>query len=307
MARIGFLGLGKMGSGMAGCLLAAGHQVSVWNRSADKAAPLVEQGARAAASPAEAADGADAIFAMISDDAASSRVWEAEDGAFTAAPAGALVIECSTISHGQVLRLSKAAGERGLTYIDSPVNGPPAAAAKGELILLVGASEEDLAKARPFLEVVSSSILHFGAVGTGSAFKLTNNLMGAVHIAALAEVAALAERLGLDKETLIAAIDSGPCASPHVKRLVRPMVEGRLSDVAGLSIGLREKDSRYCLGLADDSGQGMDLGRVAHAWYALAAGSLGAEDDSALLQTVAKQGGRLPDRSESPPAGAQSR
>lgn len=296
MANVAFLGLGKMGSGMAACLLGAGHQVSVWNRSAERAAPLVEAGANAAASPAQAAEDADAVFAMIADDEASSRVWTADDGAFATAPRGALVIECSTISHGQVMRLSKAAAARGLTYIDSPVNGPPAAAAKGELILLVGAADADLAKARPFLEIVSSSILHFGAIGTGTAFKLTNNLMGAVHIAALAEVVALAGKLGLDKETLIAAIDSGPCASPHVKRLVRPMVEGRLSDVPGLSIGLREKDSRYCLGLADDSGQGMDLGRVAHAWYALAAGPSAAEDDSALLQTVAKQGGRLPDR-----------
>lgn len=294
MAKIAFLGLGKMGGGMAGCLVDAGHSVSVWNRSADKAAPLAAKGARVAETPAEAAQDAEAVFSMVADDDASSRVWTAEDGAFATAADGALAIECSTISHGQAMRLAKAAAARGLTYIDCPVNGPPAAAASGELILLVGAPDADLAKARPLLEIVSSSILHFGAVGTGTAFKLTNNLMGAVHIAALAEVAALADKLGLDKETLIAAIDSGPCASPHVKRLVRPMVEGRLSDVPGLSIGLREKDSRYCLGLADDTDQGMDLGRVAHAWYALAAETSGAEDDSALLQTVAAQAGRLP-------------
>ena len=118
MAKVAFLGLGKMGSGMAGCLVAAGHRVSVWNRSADKAAPLVAAGATAAASPAEAARDAAGIFAMIADDAASSRVWTADDGAFAAAPPGALVIECSTISHGQVMGLSRAAAERSLAYID---------------------------------------------------------------------------------------------------------------------------------------------------------------------------------------------
>jgi hypothetical protein len=108
----------------------------------------------------------------------------------------------------------------------------------GKLILLVGAAHDDLQKASPLLTSISSSILHFGDVGTGTAFKLINNLLGAVHIAiaSLAEAVALATRLGLDRRTLIAAVDSGPCASPHVKRLIAPMAEARLSDTPALSI-----------------------------------------------------------------------
>ena len=292
MSNVAFLGLGKMGSGMAACLVSANHAVAVWNRSAAKAEPLIAQGARRAESPADAARGADVVFSMVADDAASSRVWLADDGALTSALAGALAIECSTISHGQVMRLSRAARSRGLVYLDCPVNGPPSAAADGKLILLVGAAPEDLATARPFLQVIAGSILHFGEVGTGTAFKLINNLLGAVHIASLAEAISLANKLGLDKETLIAAIESGPCASPHVKRVVGPMVKGIESPVPALSIGLREKDARYCLGLAKDSGMDMAVGETAYSWYSLAAKALANADDSVLVRTVSEHRGR---------------
>lgn len=294
MARIGCLGLGKMGSGIASHLVAAGHDVTVWNRSPEKVEALTAKGAAAAATPADAAHGADAMISMVADDAASARVWSAGDGALAAARPGALVIECSTISHGHVMSLAAEAKDRGLTYIDSPVNGPPKAAAEGKLILLVGAAPHDLEKARPILETIGSSILHFGAVGTGTAFKLINNLLGAVHIASLAEAVSLANKLGLDQETLIAAIESGPCASPHVTRLARPMVEDNLSPTPALSIGLREKDARYCLGLASDAAMGMSVGEVAHRWYQLAAASLAEIDDSALIQTVAAHAGSVP-------------
>ncbi len=293
MSKIAFMGLGKMGSGMARCLVSAGHEVSVWNRTAEKTAPVVAEGARAADSPADAADGADAILSMVADDQASWRVWRSDDGALATARSGALAIECSTISHGHVRRLSQHAAERGLAYVDCPVNGPPGAAAAGELILLVGASDEDLTQARPLLEVLASSILHFGAVGTGTAFKLINNLLGAVHAASLAEAVALASRLDLDRETFVAAVQTGPCASPHVKRLVAPMVEDRVPDSPGLSVGLREKDTRYCMAMAKDLAQNLAIGDVAHRWYAEAAASHWDEDDSALVKTVATHGGRI--------------
>ena len=296
MAKTAFLGLGKMGSGMAGCLLAAGHEVRVWNRSAERAAPLAAEGATVAASPAEAAAGADAVFSMVADDHASERMWLADDGALSTLEPGALAIECSTISHEHVGRLAEAAAARGGAYLDCPVNGPPSAAASGDLILLVGAAQEDLERARPLLETVSASILHFGAVGTGTAFKLINNLLGAVHIASIAEAAHLARKLKLDTETLIAAVETGPCASPHVKRMIRPMAEGRLADQFGLAIGLREKDSRYCLGMAQAFQTGLSVGEAAYAWYRLAAERLADQDDSAMLQVATEHNGKLPER-----------
>ncbi|MDV7145818.1 NAD(P)-dependent oxidoreductase [Tropicimonas sp. TH_r6] len=286
--KIGFLGLGKMGSGMAACLAEAGHEVTVWNRSQGKAGDLLALGAREAATPAEAADGAEAVFSMVADDDASSRCWLAEDGAAGAMPMGALLIECSTISHAHSARLAEVATTRGLTYLDCPVNGPPAGARKGELVLLLGAADEDLGRARALLEVISQSILHFGGTGTGTAYKLINNLLGAVHITAMAEAAVLAGKYGIDVDTMVEAIRTGPIASPHTMRMSRPMLEGRSADTFALSIGLREKDARYCIAMADASGVEMPVGASAHAWYSKSAKIHGDQDDSLILETVAE-------------------
>ncbi len=296
MAKFAFLGLGKMGGGMASCLLRAGHDVTVWNRSADKAAALVAAGAKLAADPKEAAQGADAAFSMVADDQASDRCWLAKDGALSALKAGTFVIECSTISHGQSAKLAQAAKSLGLRYIDCPVNGPPAAAASGDLVLLVGAEADDFHAARPWLDAMASSILHFGPAGTGTAYKLINNLLGAVHVAAVAEAAHLARQLGLDVNTTVAAVESGPIASPHTKRMIRPMLEGRPADSFGLAIGLREKDARYCLAMAKGMGLDMAVGETAHAWYAAASETHGADDDSLMLNTIAAHDGRAPRR-----------
>ena len=293
MAKIAFLGTGHMGRGMAENLLSAGHDVRVWNRSPERAEPLASAGAVVARSPAAAAEGADAIFSSVSDDAASQRVWLADDGALSSASSGALIIECSTISHGHVRRLSDAAMANGVCYLDCPVNGTPANAAAGEIVFLVGASDSDLQRARPLLEQISALVLHFGDVGTGTAFKLINNLLGAVHIASIAEAVHLARKLNLDTETLIAAVESGPCASPHVKRMVRPMAEGRLADQFGLAVGLREKDPRYCLQMAAALGTGTAIGETAYAWYRLAAESVADQDDSAVLRIAAEHNGSL--------------
>jgi len=294
MSQIGFLGLGMMGSGMASCLVKAGHTVTVWNRSPDKADALVAAGATLAASPRDAARGADVVFSMVADDLASDQCWFAEEGALDALAAGAFVIECSTISHKQSAKIAEAATARQLRYIDCPVNGPPSGAAAGELILLVGADPADLEAAKPWLETLSSSILHFGPVGTGTAYKLINNLLGAVHVAAVAEAAHLARKLGLDVETTVAAVKTGPVGSPHTNRMIQPMLEGRTSDSTGLAIGLREKDARYCLAMARGLGLNMTIGEGAHAWYAAASETYGAEDDSLMLNTVAYHDGKAP-------------
>lgn len=293
MANIAFLGLGKMGGGMALRLAHAGHHVTAWNRSAGKAQALAASHVIVASTPAEAAKDADAILSMVADDDASQRVWLAEDGALSAARKGAFVIECSTLSYGHVISLAATVQTASLRFIDSPVNGAPTAAAQGKLTLLVGAATDDLEAARPILAAISTSILHFGAIGAGTAFKLINNLYGAVQIAGLAEAVVLADRIGLDREVLIAAIETGPCASPHVKRLVRGMVEQRIADLPGLSIGLREKDARYSLAMAQGLDAGMAVSAVAHQWYAAAKPASGGDDDSALVATVIARNGRV--------------
>src|ERR1700709_1162559 len=120
MAKVAFIGLGRMGHGMAGRYLEGGFTVAVWNRSRSKADDLIARGARWASSPADAADGADAIVTMVADDEASREVWFGKDGAATTAKAGVLAIECSTVSHQHALDLARDLRGRGLVYIDSP-------------------------------------------------------------------------------------------------------------------------------------------------------------------------------------------
>ena len=135
---------------------------------------------------------------MVSDDDASRAVWLGPDGVLAHARQQAFAIECSTLSHSWVLQLADACRAAGLRYLDCPVTGLPDAAAAGRLTLLVGATDDDLAAARDVLAPLADQIVHFGGVGTGTAYKLMVNLIGAVQIASVAEGLALAERVGLD-------------------------------------------------------------------------------------------------------------
>jgi 3-hydroxyisobutyrate dehydrogenase len=264
MASIAFIGLGKMGGGMASRLLEAGHRVSVYNRTAAKADSLVSRGARLAGSPKEACVGAEAVFCMVSDDAASRAIWLGADGILVSdlAP-GTLAIECSTLSHGWVMELAAGVPGRGLRYIDSPVTGLPADAAAGALTMLVGAQEEDLERARPLLAAVSNRIIRFGSVGAGTAYKLIINMIGAVQIASAAEGMALAQRAGLDLATVADAIATGQAASPQVVRNVRRIVAGDHDRNVVFTAALRLKDVEYALRMAGESGLRAPFGELA--------------------------------------------
>jgi 3-hydroxyisobutyrate dehydrogenase len=253
-----------MGASMAARLLATGHAVTVYNRTASKAEPLVRAGARLASSPGEACEGAEAIICMLADEEASRAAWLGHSGVLAANPArGTFAIECSTISHDWVLELSTAAAGQGMRYIDAPVTGLPAAAAAGELTLLVGAAAEDLQGCRPLLETLSNRIIHFGAIGTGTAYKLIVNLLGAVQIASAAESMAIAERAGLDLAMVADAIASGQAASPQVVRNTRRIVEGNHDSDVVFTPALRFKDVRYALELARKLGIGSPFGALA--------------------------------------------
>lgn len=286
MARIAFLGLGRMGSGMASRLLEAGHDLVVWNRTPDRAADFVERGARLARTPAEAAD-ADAVVAMVSDDEASRAVWLGPDGVLAGRPRpGTLAIECSTLSYDWVLELADAVRDAGLRYVDAPVTGLPDAAAAGRLTLLVGAASDDLAAARPVFDALAHEVLHFGPVGAGTAYKLIVNLMGAVQIAGAAEGLALAERAGLDLDQVASALASGQAASPQVVRNSRRMVAADHDDVV-FSGRLRRKDTAYAMRLAERLGLGAPLGHVAlDGLDALLASGRGDANESAVIEVA---------------------
>ncbi|HXN69383.1 MAG TPA: NAD(P)-dependent oxidoreductase [Bradyrhizobium sp.] len=288
MTKVAFIGLGRMGHGMAGRYLDAGFEVAVFNRSKAKAEDLIARGARWATSPAAAADGADAVVTMVADDEASRAVWLGKDGAASTAKAGTLAIECSTVSYQHALDLARELRTRGLVYIDSPVTGLPDAAAAGKLTLLVGAEPADLERARPFLTPLSTTIRHFGAVGSGTVYKLINNLMGAVQIAGIAEGLAIAEKAGLDMKLVLEAVETGVAASPQVIRHSKRMAARNFSG-ATFTAALRHKDAAYAVALAESLLSAAPImGRAAVEAYARAKAVAPDDDEGKMIEIVSK-------------------
>ena len=160
-----------MGAGMASNLLKAGFNLTVYNRTASKAQPLVEVGAHLALTPADAARGAEIIISMLADDAASRRMWIGHDGALAASQKGAILIESSTVSPAWIAELSATATEHHVELLDAPVTGSRMQAESGQLSFLVGGSDEALASATPVLKAMSKEIIHLGAIGSGAKMK----------------------------------------------------------------------------------------------------------------------------------------
>jgi 3-hydroxyisobutyrate dehydrogenase-like beta-hydroxyacid dehydrogenase len=288
MTKVGFIGLGRMGHGMAGRYLDAGFAVAVWNRSKAKAEDLIARGARWASSPADAADRADAVVTMVADDEASRAVWLGKDGAAATMKAGSLAIECSTVSHQHALDMARELRSRGLIYIDCPVTGLPQAAAAGKLTLLVGADAADLDSAKPYLAPIGDVIRHFGAVGTGTVYKLINNLMGAVQIASLAEGIAMAEQAGLDMNLVAEALATGAVASPQVIRHSKRMVARDFSG-ASFTAALRHKDAAYAVELAESLLADAPLvGHAAVEAYARAKAEMPDDDEGRMIEIVSR-------------------
>ena len=285
--RVAFLGLGNMGRGMAARLLSAGHELSVYNRTSSRAAALARLGARVVESPRDAARNADIIIGMTANDESSRAMWLGDTGALAAENSpDALAIECSTLSHAWVLELSGHVTQRGFRFVDSPVTGLPDAAAAGTLTLLVGAAPAALDAARPVFTSLATRVLHFGAVGSGTAYKLMINLVGAVQIASAAEGIAFAERAGLDLRLVADAIASGQAASPQVVRNVRRFVQNDHSTPVNFTPALRLKDIEYALRYARSIGAAGEFGAVAQRLYRKLCDSGFADDNESRIIDV---------------------
>jgi 3-hydroxyisobutyrate dehydrogenase len=252
MQKVALIGLGAMGSGMAGQLLKAGFTLAVYNRNAERAAEAVKNGARLAASPREAAENADVILAMLADDDASYDMWLGKAGALHGAKLGAIAVECSTLSPHWVAELALAVHEAGCEFLDAPVTGSKGHAASGELLFLVGGQAATLERARPVLNAMSRGIVHLGPVGSGARMKLINNFMCGVQAAALGEAVAVIERSGLDREAALDVLRNGAPGSPLVKGLSPRMAEGNYD--VNFALHLMQKDLRYASAEANANG-----------------------------------------------------
>jgi 3-hydroxyisobutyrate dehydrogenase len=282
---VAFLGLGTMGGGMAARLLDTRGPIAVWNRHRAKADVLAARGAHVAASPRDAADGADVVIAMVADDAASRRVWLADDGVLAGVKRGAVLIESSTVSPPWIDELSTEAERAGCTLIDAPVTGSKTQAASGQLRFLVGGDATTLERVRPVLEAMSNEIVYIGPLGSAARLKLINNVVCAVQAVSLAEAITLMERSGLDVTTALSVLTNGAPGSPVVRAVGPRMTTPDYTVNFGLN--LMHKDVRYAIDEAARFGVPMMTATAARdrLTKALEAG-LGEKDFSAVIETL---------------------
>jgi 3-hydroxyisobutyrate dehydrogenase len=274
--NVTLIGLGSMGAGIAQNILKAGFELTVYNRSVAKAEPLAKLGAKVGNSPSEAAKEAEVILSMVADDAASKNVWLGETGALHGAREGAILIESSTLSHTWARELASLAAQRGLDFLDAPVNGGPNMAAAGQLKTMVGGEGEILERARPVLECFTEQITHMGPNGAGAMTKLINNMMSGVQMAALAEALHIAERAGLSLEQVVAVVTNAGPASPLVKAKAPLMAARNYGEPSFLLRHIR-KDVTYALRLAEELDAPATTGSAARELYRIA-GRLGYDD-----------------------------
>jgi 3-hydroxyisobutyrate dehydrogenase len=274
-----------MGSGMANHLLKAGFPLTVYNRTAERAKPLQQQGAKVASSPREAAKDADVILAMVADDNVSRRVGMGEDGALAGARRGAIAIDCSTLSPDWIRQLAQAAKEHGCEFLDAPVTGSKPQAENGELLFLVGGDAAVLERARPVLKAMSRDIVHAGPAGSGVLLKLMNNYLCAVQTASLAEAVTVIERSGLDRQKALEVLTKGAPGSPLVKT-----VSGRMSErdyAVNFMLQLMRKDLTYASAAAQAQGVDFQTGAGALKLFDRATEKgLGEKDFSSIVEAL---------------------
>jgi 3-hydroxyisobutyrate dehydrogenase len=201
--KIGVCGTGRMGSSIAQRLLAVGHEVGVWNRDATKTKPLTEAGAKLFSSPAELANGCDAMVVMLLNDAATEAVYRGANGILTAKLAGKLVIDMSTVRPDTMTSTGAAVTSQGAAFVECPVGGSTAPAKEGKLFGLAGGAKADVARAMPVLEQLCRRIEHVGELGSGATMKLAVNLPLLVYWQALGEALTICKPLNLPADRLI--------------------------------------------------------------------------------------------------------
>lgn len=282
---IGFLGLGKMGAGMAARLVETGHELIVWNRTRSKTAALESIGATVAQRPANVAESCNTIITMLNDDASAAAVYCGDHGLLTQPVDGKLFIEMSTLRPETSRSIAARCADLGASFIDSPVSGTVGPARSGRLMALVGGAEADVERARPVLESMTRRIVHVGPVGNGALMKLVLNLPLVVYWQALAEALALGRSGGLDLETMLEVVaDSGGALSALSHKI--ESIAGK-SDEAAFDVATTEKDARSILALGQQYGISMPATQAALSAYAAAnAAGLGEKDSVVIIERL---------------------
>lgn len=272
MMAIAFIGLGNMGAGMAGNLLAAGHEVRAYDLDGAAVRALAARGAVATGTLAEALTGVDVIVTMLPAGPQVRSVYAGQDGVFASAAPGSLLIDCSTIDVETARDVAAQAVERGFAMVDAPVSGGVVAAKSGALTFMVGGEADGFARARPVLSEMGKAVIHAGASGAGQAAKICNNMLLAITMIGTCEVFAMAEKLGLDLQTFfdISSRASGQswsmtsyCPAPGVG----PDSPADDDYRPGFSAAMMLKDLKLAKSAASSVGAATPMGALAEALY----------------------------------------
>ena len=287
--RVGFIGLGIMGSRMAANLVRAGFELTVWNRTASTADEWAARyGAAVASSPQALASNSDVVISMVVDGDQVESVLLGDEGAGHGA--GLLCIDMSTIGPTAARRIGKQLQERGVSFMDAPVTGSSPKAEDGTLTIMAGGEERDFERARPLFDAMGELILHVGPVGHGQLVKVINNAVAAANTAVVAEALIAGARAGADLDALVAVIHAGSGASAMLDLKQRPM---RSHDYTALfKLEHMLKDLRLCLEEARAAGVRTEMIEVTEG--ILADGGergLGEQDFAALLEVVEERAG----------------
>ncbi len=262
--KVAFLGLGVMGFPMAGHLAAKGHDVAVYNRTAEKAARWTQKHkGRAAADPASAASGAEIVFSCLGDDPDVEAVLGA---AAPAIGAGALVVDHTTASPALARRLAERFAATGVGFVDAPVSGGQAGAESGKLSVMCGGAEADVERARQVMEAYSARIVHIGPSGHGQLCKAVNQLCIAGLVQGLAEGVHFAKSAGIDIDRVFEAISGGAARSWQMENRMKTMAEGRFD--FGFAVDWMRKDLRIALDEARANGAQLPVTALVDQFYA---------------------------------------
>ena len=286
--KIGFVGLGIMGSAMATNLLKAGFKVTVWNRSIDKCAPLVDLGATVAASPRSVAESSDVVIAMMATPAAVQSVRDGSEGIVAGLTSGKGYVDMSTVDVQTSLESVRLTHEKGALFLEAPVAGSRKPAEDATLTIMAAGDWELYDSSLPVLEKMSKKILFLGETGNAVRMKLANNLVMCGMLTALSEGIALAAGSGLDTTQLLEVLDSGAVTNPMF-RLKGPQIAANKEFPTAFPLKHMQKDLRLALRLAEEVGQPLFATATINELYktALAQG-FGDEDFAAVSRVIRK-------------------
>ncbi len=253
MKRIGFIGLGLMGSGMSKNLVKAGYPVTVWNRTASKMKPLVEAGAKSAGSPKEVAESSDVVVSIVTDSPDVEEVLLGPEGAIHGAQKGHIFIDMSTISPIATREMAAKLAERGVEMLDAPVSGGVIGARDGTLSIMVGGKREVFDECRPILEAMGKTITYIGGVGDGQVCKAVNQILVGTTMLGVAEALVFAKKAGVDVKAVHAAVSGGAAGSWQLTNNGARLLKGDHEP------GFKIKDYLKDLGIIAETAKATDM------------------------------------------------